>query len=65
MPIQFPHRIARSEADQPKPLAYLRVYPRGRLKVSGYLAAAVVGGVVALFAVVAFAVVSGAIVHAG
>ncbi len=65
MPLQFPHRITKSEADEPKPLAYIRVFPRGRLKVSGYLAAAMAGGALALVAVIAFAVVSGAIVRGG
>ncbi len=65
MPLQLPHRISRSEADEPKPLAYIRVFPRGRLRVGGYLAAAVAGGAMALVAAAAFAIVSGALVRGG
>ena len=65
MPSQLPHRISKSEADEPKPLAYVRIYPRGRLKFSGYLAAAMAGGALALVAAAAFAVVSGALVRGG
>ncbi len=54
-----PHRIIKSEADQPKPLAYLRMYPPGRRRVSGYLVAGVIGGVVALGAAIAAMVAGG------
>jgi hypothetical protein len=42
------HRIFRSEADRPKPLAYIRVYPATRRPFLGYLTAALAGGVVAI-----------------
>ncbi len=63
MPTQPPHRISKSEADEPKPLAYIRIFPRGRLRISGYLAAALAGGAMALIAAAAFAVVSGSLVR--
>ncbi len=65
MPTQFPHRIVKSEADQPRPLAYVRLFPRGRRRVSGYLLAALLGGALALAAAAAFAVVGGALVRGG
>ncbi len=53
------HRIFKSEADRPKPLAYVQVYPQGRRRVGGYLAAGVIGGVLTLLAAVALALIAG------
>ncbi len=53
------HRILRSEADQPKPLAYIRMFPRGRRGLGGYLTAALVGGAVAIGAAAALAFMQG------
>ena len=55
------HRIVGCEADRPKPLAYLRVFPgRGRA-TGGYLVAAAVGALLTLAAGVAVAILSGVI----
>ena len=50
------HRIFKTEADQPKPLAYIRTFPnKGRRRVGRYLTAALVGGAVVIGAVAALA----------
>ena len=54
------HRIIKSEADEPKPLAYVRLYPRARRGLGGYVTAAVVGGALAIAAVAAIALLHGA-----
>ena len=59
------HRIFGSEADKPKPLAYIRVYPPGRRGVSGYVAAAVRGSLATLMAGVAMAVLNGVLIGHG
>ena len=53
------HRISRSEAGQPKPLAYLSMYRPSRRRRNGLVAAAIGGGVLALLAAAALAVIAG------
>ncbi len=55
------HRIVRCEADKPKPLAYLRIFPRARRGLVGYLAAAVIGGGVVIAAVALLALIQSGI----
>ena len=47
------HRILRSEADQPRPLAYVSMFRPHRRRFRGYVAAAAIGGVLMLLAAVA------------
>jgi len=47
------HRILGSEADQPRPLAYVSVFRPHRRRYRGLVAAAVIGAVVVLAAAVA------------
>jgi len=42
------HRIFGSEADQPRPLAYIKMFRPSRRRMRGYVMAAIVGGVLAL-----------------
>ncbi len=42
------HRIFGSEADQPRPLAYIKMFRPNRRRVRGYVMAAVLGAMVAL-----------------
>jgi hypothetical protein len=58
--MQTPHRIFKSEADQPKPLAYLRSFPQNRRRTGGYLVAAITGGALALIAAAALAMIASA-----
>jgi hypothetical protein len=52
------HRIFKTEADQPKPLAYIRMYPqKGRGNVGAYLTAALAGGAVVIGAAAALALI--------
>ncbi len=53
------HRIIKSEADQPKPLAYVRVYSRGRRGIGGYVTAAMVGGALVIALAAALALLQG------
>ena len=53
------HRIIKSEADKPKPLAYVRVYARGRRGIGGYLTAAAVGAVLVIAAGLTAALLQG------
>ena len=53
------HRIFGSEADQPRPLAYVSMFRPHRRRFRGYVAAAVIGGVLMLAAAV-MVVVTGA-----
>ena len=46
------HRIFRSEADQPRPLAYVSMFRPHRRRYRGYVAAAAIGAVVVLAAAV-------------
>ncbi len=55
------HRIVGSEADRPKPMAYLSAYPGRRRGAARYLAAAAVGALLMLAAGVGLAVLSGVI----
>ena len=50
-----------SEADQPKPLAYVRVYSRGRRGIGGYLTAAMVGGALVIAVAAALALLQGSL----
>ena len=59
--MQIPHRIFKSEADEPKPLAYLRMYPQNRRRAGRYVAAAMAGGALALIAAAALALIGGAV----
>ncbi len=47
------HRILRSEADQPRPLAYVSMFRPHRRRYRGYVAAAVIGGALMLMAAAA------------
>ena len=42
------HRIFGSEADQPRPLAYIKTFRPNRRRMRGYVLAAALGGVLAL-----------------
>lgn len=53
------HRIFGSEADQPRPLAYVSMFRPHRRRYRGYVAAAAIGGVLML-AAAAWVVLSGA-----
>ncbi len=55
------HRIVGSEADRPKPMAYLSVYPGRRRATARYLIAAAVGALLTLGVGIALAVLSGVI----
>ena len=57
------HRIFGSEADQPRPLAYVSMFRPHRRRYRGYVTAAVVGGVLVLAAAV-MVLVTGASVGA-
>ena len=46
------HRIFGSEADQPRPLAYVSMFRPGRRRYRGYLAAAVIGGALVVAAAI-------------
>jgi hypothetical protein len=46
------HRIFGSEADQPRPLAYVSMFRPQRRRYRGYVAAAVIGGTLMLAAAV-------------
>jgi hypothetical protein len=46
------HRIFGSEADQPRPLAYVSMFRPQRRRYRGYVTAAVIGGVLMLAAAV-------------
>lgn len=54
------HRILRSEADEPRPLAYLQMYRPSRRARGGYMAAAMIGGAAALIGLIVLAALSGA-----
>lgn len=56
------HRIFGSEADQPKPLAYVRMFRQSRRRFQGYVAAAVVGVFLTMAAGVALILVEGGLV---
>ena len=58
------HRIFGSEADKPRPLAYVSTFRPHRRRYRGYLAAAMIGGVVVL-AAAAVVVLTGASLGAG
>jgi hypothetical protein len=49
------HRIFGSEADQPRPLAYIKTFRPSRRKARGYVLAAAIGGVLALILAAALA----------
>ncbi len=53
------HRIFGNEADQPRPLAYVRTFRPHRRRFRGYLAAAVVGVLLVLAAGATMAIVGG------
>ena len=53
------HRIFGSEADQPRPLAYIKMFRPNRRRVRGYVLAAVIGGLLALGAAAALAIFGG------
>lgn len=53
------HRIFGSEADQPRPLAYVSMFRPHRRRFRGYVAAAMIGGAVVL-AAAAVVVLTGA-----
>ena len=46
------HRIFGSEADQPRPLAYVSMFRPGRRRYRGYVAAAVIGGALVIAAAI-------------
>jgi len=50
-----PHRIFRNEADEPKPLAYVRMYRPGRRRANGYALAALAGTALVLIVAIALA----------
>ena len=54
------HHILRSEAGEAHPLAYIQVYPPGRRVRGRYLAAGVMGAVLALLALVLLGLIAGA-----
>jgi hypothetical protein len=49
------HRIFGSEADQPRPLAYIKMFRPSRRKLGGYLLAGILGGLLALAVAAAMA----------
>ncbi len=53
------HRIIRSEADQPRPLAYVSMFRPHRRRFRGYVAAGAIGAVLVLAAAIAV-IVTGA-----
>ena len=46
------HQIFGSEADQPRPLAYVSMFRPGRRRYRGYVAAAVIGGALVIAAAI-------------
>jgi hypothetical protein len=58
------HRIFGSEADQPRPLAYVSMFRTTRRKHRGYLAAAGIGVLLTLAAGVAMVLVGGGLTGA-
>ncbi len=58
------HRIFGSEADQPRPLAYVSMFKASRRRHRGYLAAAAIGVVLTLAAGVAMVLVGGGLAGA-
>jgi hypothetical protein len=58
------HRIFGSEADQPRPLAYIKMFRPNRRRMRGYVAAAIAGGMLALALAAGLAVVGGALMGA-
>jgi hypothetical protein len=59
------HRIYGSEADQPRPLAYIKMFRTSRRKARGYVVAAVIGGLLALALAAGLAVVGGGLITPG
>jgi hypothetical protein len=55
------HRIFGSEADQPRPLAYVSMFKSSRRRYRGYVAATVVGVLLTVAAAVTLVVVGGGI----
>lgn len=53
------HRIVGCEADNPKPLAYLSMFPRRRRGIGRYLAAVLIGALLMLAVGVALATFTG------
>jgi hypothetical protein len=53
------HRIFGSEADQPRPLAYIKTFRPNRRRLRGYMLAAVIGAFLALVLAIALALVGG------
>jgi hypothetical protein len=59
------HRIFGSEADQPRPLAYIKTFRPNRRKARGYLVAAIVGGLLALIAAASLALLGAGLLPPG
>ena len=59
------HRIFGSEADQPRPLAYIKMFRPNRRRVRGYMMAAVLGALVALGLAAGLAVLGGGLLTPG
>jgi hypothetical protein len=59
------HRIFGSEADQPRPLAYIKMFRAGRRRVRGYMIAGVIGGLAALVLAAALALFGGGLIPLG
>ena len=59
------HRIFGSEADRPRPLAYIKTFRPNRRRLRGYLLAAGVGGLLALAAAASLAVLGSGMIGTG
>lgn len=59
------HRIFGSEADQPRPLAYIKMFRPNRRRVRGYVVAAMLGGLLALGLAAGLAVLGGGLIAPG
>ena len=59
------HRIFGSEAGQPRPLAYIKMFRPNRRRTRGYLIAAVGGGLLALVLAAGLALVGGGLIALG
>ncbi len=58
------HRIFGSEADQPRPLAYVSMFRPSRRRYRGYVAAALIGGALVIAAAIMVLLTGASVGHA-
>jgi hypothetical protein len=56
------HRIFGSEADQPRPLAYIKMFRTSRRRIRGYVLAGVLGALAVLALAVAAVLMGGGLI---